>query len=163
MTRNGACKAPYPAYKYALEIDKCRREDTRKAVCENPESAYWYAKNIDKRPRKDTRDAACKDPEYAYKYAYDIDKCPHNKTRDACGNDPILLMPYIVFIENALPNHFSRKKVCAMFPQFINIFFWYVKNIDKCFHLETWKTIQNTEYVSEYNDTILHAIKNKII
>jgi hypothetical protein len=87
IIRKFACKDPYFAYRYAMDIDKCPRKDTRNAACKSPEWAYEYALHIDKKPRNDTRKNACKSPECAYLYASNIDQCPRNDTREAaCKN-----------------------------------------------------------------------------
>ena len=61
-------KNPKDAYRYALDVDKKPREDTRKAACKDPFYAYCYALYIDKKPREDTRKVACKNSEYKKLY-----------------------------------------------------------------------------------------------
>jgi len=82
-TREIACQDSAYAYYYALEVDKCPREDTRETACKDPPFAYYYAKNIDKKSREDTRKAACKDPLQAYYYIKYVDKDFHEDTWEA--------------------------------------------------------------------------------
>jgi hypothetical protein len=52
-----ACTNPYYAYLYALNVDKCPRDDTRTAACIQPYWAYFYAKNVDKNICEETMQA----------------------------------------------------------------------------------------------------------
>ena len=79
-TREIACQDSAYAYYYALEVDKCPREDTRETACKDPQYAYYYAKNVDKCPHEETRRAVCFSSGFAYLYARDIDKCPTEET-----------------------------------------------------------------------------------
>ncbi len=48
--------------------------------------AYYYALDIDKCPRDNTREAACKNSKFAYQYARDVDEGFHEKTWEAAKN-----------------------------------------------------------------------------
>ena len=72
--REWVCEDPYWAYKYALEVDKTPRDDTRAAASKDPEWAYRYALEVDKAPRDDTRASASKNPLWAYRYALNVTK-----------------------------------------------------------------------------------------
>ena len=85
--RRFACKDPVRAYRYALLIDKCPRDDTRAAACRSP-MGYFYARDVDGCAREDTRQAACEEPKWAYNYARVVDKCPRKDTRQAACRDP---------------------------------------------------------------------------
>ena len=52
---------PWCAYRYARDIDKSPRSDTRESSCKNPYSAYLYARWVDESPRSDTRQAVQND------------------------------------------------------------------------------------------------------
>ena len=56
-TRQACLSAPYWAYFYAHDVDKCPRNDTRQVALSNPYRAYLYALNVDKKLRNDTRQA----------------------------------------------------------------------------------------------------------
>ena len=66
-TRVFACKNPFYAYYYALDVDKCPREDTREAACREAKYAYEYAIKVDKEAQIDTW-LAVKDTEYEREY-----------------------------------------------------------------------------------------------
>jgi len=61
---------PEKAYEHAKKYGPL--DITREIVCQDPEYAYYYALDIDKCPREDTREAVCKSSQYAYYYAKEI-------------------------------------------------------------------------------------------
>ena len=103
--REWICEDPQWAYRYALEIDKEPRDDTRKAACKDPRWAYWYARDVDKSPRDDTREAACKDPGWAYWYAHFVDKAPRDDTRESACKDPGWAYEYALNVEKSSGRH----------------------------------------------------------
>lgn len=93
--RTEVCRDSWVAWRFARDVDKHPREDTREAVCRDSCWAFAYAREIDKCPRDDTRAAACTDAFYAYAYALEVDQCPRDDTREAACTDAVWKKKYI--------------------------------------------------------------------
>lgn len=146
-TRNAACSDSYHAYYYAFNVDKIPRDDTRNVACGNPRYAYRYAFNLDKTPRDDTRNAVCGSPEFAYCYAREIDKAPREDTRNAACGNPYYAYYYARHIDKA-PREDTRSAVCGN-PEFA---YRYALNVDKALREDTRNAVLSDQYYLDLYD-----------
>ena len=106
----------WPAYFYALEVDKGPTDITRKFSCVEAKFAYLYALRVDKSPRDDTREIACQDPTCAVCYAVDVDKCPRDDTREASCKDPMSAYTYAMVVDKGITE--ETQKAVANAPHY---------------------------------------------
>jgi hypothetical protein len=105
-TRFSACQDPKYVYKYALYVDKKPTNKTRNAACQSPEYAYWYALYVDKNPTPETKLSACQSPKYAYWYALYVDKSPTQETKAAASKDQYYKREYERWEKNYSNNQY---------------------------------------------------------
>ena len=73
VTRAAACRNPWVALAYALDVDRGPHPATRAAACRVHWTAYLYAREVDRGPHPATRAAACRDPAAALFYAREVE------------------------------------------------------------------------------------------
>jgi hypothetical protein len=86
--REVACRDPYTAYHYAVNVDKCPSDETRTAACKSPEAAFYYARDVDQGPHDETRESAFRDTKHGSMYVLFIDGCPSEAGWNVVKNDP---------------------------------------------------------------------------
>jgi hypothetical protein len=126
IIRTAACKKPYNAYLYALNVDKKPTDDTRTAACNDPGCAYKYALHVDGRPKGETRTGVCNDPGYAYLYAIEVDKRSTSEIRTAVCKDPCYAYCYAIVVDKK-PLDETRTAAC----QDSEYAYWYAVEVDK--------------------------------